>query len=148
MRLSIGQPDSLWQNGTPQSMQRAPCVRSCSVGRRGEDFQEILHPLQRIAVRHRLPFEFFEACGFTHRAACSQMTDAKRQDRNQTQPLVNGDEFAFGRVAIAFPPLEPANQFFHLEIQLRQLQCPFGRRIAADAVAIRDIEFAAIEMLR
>src|SRR3954447_23807048 len=26
--LSIGQPDSLWQNGTPQSMQRAPCVRS------------------------------------------------------------------------------------------------------------------------
>src|SRR5712671_6566463 len=28
MRLSIGQPESLWQNGTPQSMQRAPCVRS------------------------------------------------------------------------------------------------------------------------
>src|SRR5258707_13362482 len=28
MRLSIGQPDSLWQKGTPQSMQRAPCVRS------------------------------------------------------------------------------------------------------------------------
>src|SRR4051812_29159617 len=28
MILSIGQPDSLWQNGTPQSMQRAPCVRS------------------------------------------------------------------------------------------------------------------------
>ncbi len=35
IRLLIGQPDAMplislpvWQNGTPQSMQRAPCVRS------------------------------------------------------------------------------------------------------------------------
>src|SRR4051794_26640561 len=33
MRLSIGHPDSLWQNGTPQSIQRAPWVRrSTSAG--------------------------------------------------------------------------------------------------------------------
>src|SRR6478672_13663362 len=32
MRLSMGQPLLLWQNGTPQSMQRAPCRRRCSSG--------------------------------------------------------------------------------------------------------------------
>src|SRR2546423_10089079 len=32
MRLSIGQPLLLWQNGTPQSMHRAPCKRRCSCG--------------------------------------------------------------------------------------------------------------------
>jgi hypothetical protein len=36
------------------------------IRRGGEDFQEIFHPLQRIAVRHRLAFEFFKTCGFAH----------------------------------------------------------------------------------
>ncbi len=30
IRLSIGQPSWDWQNGTPQSMQRAPWLRRCS----------------------------------------------------------------------------------------------------------------------
>ena len=39
MRLLIGQPEAMplmsvpvWQNGMPQSMQRAPCLRSLSSG--------------------------------------------------------------------------------------------------------------------
>ena len=43
------------------------------VGRRGEDFQEILHPLQRIAVRHRLACEFFKAGGFAHVLSISNL---------------------------------------------------------------------------
>ena len=46
-------------------MQRAPCVRRCSTGL-GEDFEEILRALERIAVRHRLPVEFFESGRFAH----------------------------------------------------------------------------------
>ena len=42
----------MWQNGTPHSMQRAPCADSSSSGRRIEELLEVLRALVRVAVRH------------------------------------------------------------------------------------------------
>ena len=43
MMLFSGQP--VWQNGTPQSMQRAPCVATLLFGKRLVDLEPVLDAL-------------------------------------------------------------------------------------------------------
>ena len=80
MRLSIGQPWFDWQNGTPQSMQRAPCVHEVLDGRLGEDFEEVPGALLRIAVGDCLAGVLFESGRFAHRLDCCGVSqDAETQ---------------------------------------------------------------------
>ena len=47
---------------------------------------------------------------------------------------------AGGGIAVALPPVESADQFAHLKAQRQQFQRRFRRGVAADAIAVADIE--------
>src|SRR5262249_6092042 len=49
------------------------------------------------------------------------------------------------RMPVAAPPIEPAEQFLGAKSQPRELVRALGRCIAADPVAINDIDLAAVE---
>ena len=63
------------------------------LGRRGEDFQEILRPLQRIAIRHRLPLEFFKACGFAHELPAMIHATRPNLDHLRLRPIATRCRF-------------------------------------------------------
>jgi len=49
------------------------------------------------------------------------------------------------RMPVAAPPIEPAKQFLGAKSEPRELVRALGRCIAADPVAIDDIDLAAVE---
>ena len=49
------------------------------------------------------------------------------------------------RMTVAAPPIEPAKQLFDAKSQLGKFERAFGRRVAADPVAIDDVNLGAVE---
>jgi hypothetical protein len=64
--LLTGQP--VWQKGTPQSMQRAPCSRCFSSGKRLVDLKPVLKPLLDLAAGGLFALNLQKSCHLTHAA--------------------------------------------------------------------------------
>ena len=72
--------------------------------------------------------------------AASPLPSARRSPATAPRPGLSPGSRSLGRIAVPFPPIEPAHQLLHAEAQVGHVKRPFGRPVAADAVAIGDDE--------
>ena len=76
MMLLTGHP--VWQNGTPQSMQRAPCCAQLLFGKILIDLEPVVHALGDRTPRGKFAAVLHEAGGLTHAAPALLPADDTR----------------------------------------------------------------------
>ena len=54
---------------------------------------------------------------------------------------------SYGFVAVTFPPIQAADQFFDAKSQPGQIERAFGRSVAPDAIAVNHVQRRTIERL-
>ncbi len=94
MMLPNGQP--VWQKGTPQSMHRAPCVRSSSLGRIVRNSLIVLDALVHRLFAAGLARVFHETADFTHLQSTPTLNTGLVPSTRRGGKLVLALELLFG----------------------------------------------------
>src|SRR5690348_16870393 len=73
---------------------------------------------------------------------CCAVTSAMRMRRASAAAGQAAGGAGLHAIAVAYPPVEAADELLHLEAEPRQLERRLGGAVAADAVAVGDDELA------